>query len=655
MKNNKDFEFIKNEFEKENITAPNSLDENAVKDKLEGKTQKKIKLYQSKSFKKISAAVACVAVAVTALTVTKPYILNKNNDVPETENPQQVLNYFSDIGDIKAAVKKIEKQEQYFLYSDTVKSASEEVATDTAEGGAGGGGSSYAQTYKQVDAVDEGDIIKNDGEHIYYVNSMDNSVVIYSADGDNTEVASTIDDFKISNSDTYTEESSTAYEEYEYISDIYIYNKKLIVNTSRNVYKSADYSEYEETAVTHIYDITDISNPEEINSFAQSGYYSSSRMIGSQLYVVSNDYIYSEQCKEDEDYIPYVCNGKDAKEESIAVEDICYTENPNSASYLIVSSINVETGKKASDTKALFGAGEDIYCNENNMYVAMNEWSSSWKTFSDDDGQISSTVSIVKINLSESDIKFTAQGEVDGHTLNQFSMDEKDGKLRVATTSYNKDGKEINNLFVLDENLNKIGEVTGFAETESIKAVRFIGDTAYVITYEQIDPLFVIDLSEPTNPQIKGEAEITGFSSLLIPVDENTLLGIGYSTDDSQTENDMEITDGTKLALFDISNPENPQVLDSYVMKNAYSDAQYNHHALVVNPDRNYYAIPYNSYGNSSEGGALVFEIADGKISITDKFICGGSGYSDMSRCTYINDTLYVLDYSADIYSFNAE
>lgn len=649
MKDNRDFDFIKNKFEKENITAPPSIDENAVMDRIKGITQKKIGFYQTKAFKGIVASAACIAVAVTAVTVAKPYISEKIDNDPAQENSQQVMNTFASIDEIKSAVKKIEKQGSvnYSVSETLIESATKDTA-------AVGGASSYADTYKQVDAVDEGDIIKNDGKYIYYVNSIDNTIVIFGAHNDNAEVVSSIDDFKINNSDddSYAENSTGENTSCEYISDIYIYKDKLIVNTSKTIFKDADYYDCDDLTAAYIYDISDIEKPKKINSFAQSGCYTSSRMIGSQLYIVSNEYIYIDQCKDDDDYVPYVCSGKDLKKESIAVSDICYLENPNSASYLVVSSINVESAKKSADTKALFGAGTDIYCNENNLYVAMNEI--SWQGLIENHDKIDSKVNIVKISLSENEIKFTAKGEVDGNTLNQFSMDEKDGNLRVATTSYNKEGKEINNLFVLDESLSKIGEVTGFAETESIKAVRFLGDAAYVITYEQTDPLFVIDLSEPSNPQIKGEVKITGFSSLLVPVDENTLLGIGYSTDDGENDIDMEITDGIKLALFDISNPESPKVMDSYVMKNAYSDAQYNHHALVVNSDKGYYAIPYdwNDYENyDEEHGAITFEVKDGKINVTNKFKI--SSNETVSRCTYIDDTLYVLDYSADIYCFN--
>ena len=217
-------------------------------------------------------------------------------------------------------------------------------------------------------------------------------------------------------------------------------------------------------------------------------------------------------------------------------------------------------------------------------------------------------------------------------------MDERNGCFRIATSD------EIgNNLYILDSQLNKISEITGFAENEQIQAVKYIGDMAYVITYEQTDPLFVIDLSDVQNPEIKGSVEITGFSSQLVSVDENTLLGIGY--DDIF---------GIKLALFDISNPSSPTVLDSYTMPEAYSNAQRNHKAIVINKDKNYFAIDYSQYADEgTETGGLIFEIKDKKINILNKHSITPTGYDDAERVTYIGDTIYILDSIGSIYAFN--
>jgi uncharacterized secreted protein with C-terminal beta-propeller domain len=639
MKNN-DFDFIKNQFEKENINAPYTLDSKVV-DNLNGKEQKKIKLYESKMFKSIAVAVACVAVVITALAVTKPYILNNDNGLVADEN-NQVVNTFSSYSEIKSAINKMSSSSDVKgLESDNIVYAVDETVSEET---GGYGGSSYAETYKQVDSVDEGDIIKNDGKYIYFVSN--NIIKIYSADGDDTQLVSTIDDFYVDYS--YDYDGVNNYVE-EYISDIYVYGDKLVVNNNTI---TCENNKFSDSTTTHIYDLSDITQPSEINSFSQSGDYTSSRMIGSELYIVSYYYVNRSECKDDTDYAPYVSDGSVTN--PVGIDCICYADNPDSPSYLVISAIDVQTGEKSADTKALFGADENIYCNENYMYVTTNQL--DWNETSENSSEANLAelkLNIVKIKLTANDIEFVATGQVSGDINNQFSLDEKDGNLRVATTSYDDNGNLINNIFVLDEDLNKIGKVTGFAKDESIKAVRFIDNTAYVITYEQVDPLFVIDLSQPTNPQIVGQVEISGFSSMLVPVDDNTILGIGYSTSESEYT-DMEVTDGIKLVLFDISNPESPQVMDTYVINDAYSSAQDNHHAIVVNEDKGYYAIPYNKSYDYAQHGAITVNVSNGKINVTNTFTIDESKEKYVSRCTYIGDTLYVLDdYKGDIFSFD--
>lgn len=646
MKKMNDFDFIKSKFEEENVTAPHGLDERAVMGMLDGRKQKRVKFYQSKAFKAFVSAAACVAVVLTAVTVVKPYLSDGDVtiDVAPPEQ-QQVLNTFTSVDEIKSAVKEIESV--YYAYSDkggalVDKEITDAITTEQPEGGAGE--TSFGDTYTQVDDVDEADIIKNDGEYIYYASTSRGCVKIYKPSGEDAELVSTIDDF-LKVSDEYSEKPSDT----ENVYDIYVYKNILAVNTEKYEYHNKntdDYYDADVSTLVYLYDISDVTSPKKINSFGQSGTYISSRMIGNQLYLVTNDFIYSDECKDDFDYLPYVCNGKDSEKEPIKLSDISYGTSPSESCYLVISIIDVENAKKTTDTKAVFGAGTDMYCNRENMYITMNRLWSGYKGISE---CADSQTQIVKVNFSEGDIKFTAECEVPGNTHNQFSMDEKDGNLRVATTSYNEKGNEVNNLFVLDENLNKIGEVTGFAEDESIKAVRFMGDMAYVITYEETDPLFVIDLSVPTNPQIKGEVKISGFSSLLVPVDENTLLGIGYST---HTGEFSEVTDGVKFALFDISNPQKPAVLDSYVLKYATSDAQYNHHALLVNPQAGYYAIPYQRWDDEKaidENGVIKIEIENGKINVANNFNIDSD--ENIIRCTYVNDNLYAFDYSGNVYS----
>ena len=246
-------------------------------------------------------------------------------------------------------------------------------------------------------------------------------------------------------------------------------------------------------------------------------------------------------------------------------------------------------------------------------------------------------------------------------------MDERNGYFRIATTS-NRGGIDVNNLYVLDSKLKESGKVTGFARNESIKAVRYIGDKAYVITYEAIDPLFIIDLSDPADPRIEGEVMIDGFSTLLIPVSEGRLLGIGHATGDNGYGGEFE--SGLKLALFDISDPSEPKVLDSREFENMSSLAQFDHHALMINRDADYFAIPYEVWNysgavsdsevaadgdetfyepeSSYDAGVLLFRAGD-KIGAADRHSLGTSA---VSRCVYIGDWIYAIDGDGNAQSF---
>ena len=600
MKN--DFDFIKEKFDADNISAPGSIDEKSIIDKLSDKPKRK--LYQKTSFKAIVSAAACFAMVAGIFVYAVP--IHKNEPIQTVESPNDsVVTSFESYTDVKKAINKCNKHQyydgiKYNLADETIKGETAEIA-DSASG------SSFAKTYVQVDGVDEADIIKNDGKYIYYVNNK-SEIIIYQ----NDELITIITDFNQDNINNFYDDDTF---EYKTINDIYVTADKLIVNVTSD---NCNNGKYCSMIDSYVYDISDIANPNLIKKFTQSGSYSTSRLIDNMLYVISNKYMYD--CKTEEDC--YILTGENEKKTILPAESIKCGNSINDTNCLVVSAVNLDVQERTADTKAFLGCGSSVYCNKTNMYI----------TISGDETEI------VKAELTESEIKFTATAKVKGYVNNQFSMDERNGCFRIATSD------EIgNNLYILDSQLNKISEITGFAENEQIQAVKYIGDMAYVITYEFTDPLFVIDLSDLHNPEIKGSVEITGFSSQLVSVDENTLLGIGYDE-----------TYGIKFALFDISNPFSPIVLDSYTMPDAYSNAQHNHKAIVVNKEKNYFAVDYNKYASEdAERGGIVFEIKDNKICIINKYIITPTNFDDAERITYINDIIYILDSSGKIYSFN--
>lgn len=278
---------------------------------------------------------------------------------------------------------------------------------------------------------------------------------------------------------------------------------------------------------------------------------------------------------------------------------------------------------------------------------------------------------IHKVAIDKDKIEYQTNGQVTGHVLNQFSMDEQGDYFRIATTKNrtwsrymdDEERESYSNLYVLDKDLNQVGAVEGLAKGERIYSVRFMQGRAYLVTFKQVDPLFVIDLSDPKNPKVLGELKIPGFSNYLHPYDDNHLIGIGKDTAESEWGG-VRIK-GIKVSLFDVSDVANPKEVDTYVMGEAGSDsiALRDHKAFLFSKDKNLMAMPVSiretidgrSYGKLTFSGAAVFTITEDKIEFKGKIDHSDKGrpsprdywrgysYYDNSvkRCLYIDDVLY--------------
>ncbi len=202
---------------------------------------------------------------------------------------------------------------------------------------------------------------------------------------------------------------------------------------------------------------------------------------------------------------------------------------------------------------------------------------------------------IQKINVNKGDIEYKTKGEAPGSLLNQFSMDESGDNFRVATTSQiwtGKGSKQYNNVYVMDKDLGITGKLEEIAPDERIYSTRFIGNRLYMVTFKRIDPLFVIDLSDPKAPKILGELKIPGFSDYLHPYDENHIIGVGKETADNQWGGTS--IKGVKLSLFDVSDVSNPKQLDTYEIgaSGTDSEALRDHKAFLFDKKKNLLVIP---------------------------------------------------------------
>ena len=232
---------------------------------------------------------------------------------------------------------------------------------------------------------------------------------------------------------------------------------------------------------------------------------------------------------------------------------------------------------------------------------------------------------IVKIGLENLDIK--ASGNVPGHPLNQFSLDEYEGNLRIAITVGDTwswmitgaSGESANDVYVLDSSLKIKGEVKDLGLSERIYSARFIEDKGYLVTFRQTDPFYVLDLRNPENPQLKGELKIPGYSSYLHPISKDKILGIG------------EAQNQVKISLFDVSSPENPVEKDKYNLDEYWSEVSSTHHAFLMDGKHEIFFLP------GSKGG-YIFSYKNDELKL-EKTVSKISA----RRAIYINDYLYVI------------
>ncbi|MFO0900548.1 MAG: beta-propeller domain-containing protein [Pirellulales bacterium] len=260
---------------------------------------------------------------------------------------------------------------------------------------------------------------------------------------------------------------------------------------------------------------------------------------------------------------------------------------PSGADDLSLTSVVVVDTRAAKPgpigAASVMGAtGQMVYASENNLYVLSTRWNPA--------GDGGNDTEIRKYHFTPTGIEFVAQGEVNGIVLNQFSLSEHAGYLRVATTeSWGPNSK--NQLFVLGEQgteLKIVGALLDLAPGERIFSARLLGNRGFIVTFRQIDPLFTLDLTDPTNPRVLGELKLPGFSNYLQALDENTLLGIGRDVDPANGW-----TGGVLVTIFDVSDLASPKVKDQYRFEpGAWTMADSDHHQVLWDPEYHTLAFP---------------------------------------------------------------
>ena len=265
---------------------------------------------------------------------------------------------------------------------------------------------------------------------------------------------------------------------------------------------------------------------------------------------------------------------------------------------------------------------------------------------------------IHRLSLQEGIVKYEDKGEVKGNLLNQFSLDEHEKYLRVATTVdfWGSQGSQsYNNVYILNDNLKVVGKLENLAQTERIYSTRFIGDRLYMVTFRQIDPLFVIDLSDVEAPKVLGQLKIPGFSNYLHPYDENHIIGLGQDTVEEQGRT---TTGGLKIALFDVTDVNNPKEEAKLIIggQGTSSEAFYDHKAFLLDKERNFVIFPVSEVKNGNWEhvwqGAYVLRVrpdvgftVQGKETHAtyDPAKLYDTYSTQVRRALYIGDVLYTL------------
>jgi uncharacterized secreted protein with C-terminal beta-propeller domain len=514
--------------------------------------------------------------------------------------------------------KRFESDANQGRYYESYNIAAQKSESAMSDNGATQGGEvtpSYSTTNIQVAGVDEPDIVKTDGTYLYMIANQ-TVFIIKAYPASEAIILSRIKITNVTISNIFIQDDHLVV----FGNTGGFYNYRLLESDIKvdMIYPDIWWGGITQTAI-NIYNINDRTNPVLEKEIRIDGSYFDARLIDEIVYVIATEYTYNIYYALDEKN--YTLNVPkiiiDDVSQNISPSDIYYVDVPELSDTMThVISINLND-YDVVEKSFMLGSSQTMYVSKNNIFLASTHY--PYYPIYRPQGGISSysyqeTTILHKISINIGDISYIAQGEIPGHILNQFSMDEYNGFFRIATTiGYNWVGgtQSSNNIYILDENLKQISQIENIAPGESIYAARFLGDRAYLVTFVQIDPLFTIDLSDPYNPRILGELKIPGYSEYLHPYDETHIIGIGKEVDPSIDADKVHTPGaiyytailGLKIALFDVSDIENPVEQAKIVIGDRGTDspALYDHKAFLFDRVKELLVIPVSLYEITQE------------------------------------------------------
>lgn len=473
------------------------------------------------------------------------------------------------------------------------------AAEESTQGGAADG--EFSGTNVQVEGVDEPDMVKTDGERIVLLANGDLIVVDVTGDEPVETGRLAIGDLSVQS--------------------LFLSGDRVLLFGSvwsavpMPLAEDRMFAPVPETPTIRIVEVDISSEPELLRTMSIDGAFVSGRMIEDSVRLVLNsgpvgfEWSYpsgsglraeQEAIEENQqiirdsspdNWIPYYLvtdSDGDVIDEGTLFDcdRAAHPEEFSGLDMLSVVTIDLARGLEVVDATGVLAAGDTVYSSEDNLYVATQRWS-DWQWLATGDTTEMPEGPTTQIHMfdisSPESAEYVASGSVEGYLLNQFSMDEHEGVLRVATTTspngWGGDVESESRITVLrpgGDTLAAVGMVDGLGKTEQIYSVRFMGDVGYVVTFRQTDPLYTIDLSDPAAPEMVGELKIPGYSAYLHPVGEGLVMGVGQdATDTGQVM-------GTQVSIFDVSDLASPERVDTFTLsEGTNSQVEYDHHAFL--------------------------------------------------------------------------
>lgn len=582
----------------ENVPVPESLQPDRLETLLSEADKKKSNIITPKRIAAV-AAVACLACVLGVGTWMGFGSGDKGTRVAVNGEGIEEYKSYEEIYEVLSDRAKWESNSMVDLVESedamTAKSSSADLGV--ASGAMENERVDMSTTNIQVEGVDEGDIVKSDGKY-FYVSRVN--------EGDRIDI--------VERGKQGLLDIQKIYVTMERVVEMYLSDGKLTV-----------IGEDEDTTAVEIFDISNPSKPEKKTSFHQSGQYQTSRYVDGHLYLFSYMYLYNIVGIKKEEVAKYVpsVGGK-----TVACGDICPPEEKEAGEgYFVMSGFDVAGQEKEVQNKAILTDFPLVYVSSNYLYLVEGNGNKS---------------NIIRYTYQKGTFKDRMVTEVDGYLHDRFSMDEKDGYLRVVTTrqsdSLFSDTTE-NGLYIFDENMKLTGSVTGLAKGERIYSARFMGDMGYFVTYRETDPLFSVDLSNPKKPKVLGALKIPGFSNYLQFYNENLLFGIGQ-------ENGK-----VKISMFDITNPADVKEVDKKILGYyEWSEAWDEPHSVLIDEKKNIVAFPVSRY-DSYDYLVYSYEEGEGFVKRYKQQVKAKYDY-DMEYSTgpatyrgiYIDNSLYVVE-----------